>query len=221
MFYRTPEAVYRFSELDQFPWLEHGFGTRHSAPPDNLATVTQIHSADVLVADGRTGVLGPADAIVGHGSPMLLGIKTADCLPILLVDPVNRAIGAVHAGWRGTVAKIADKAIRKMCERFGSDPGKMHAAMGPGIGSCCFEIGNEVAEQFGEYANAVLNRKPRPHLDLSKVNHRQLQLAGVPTSQIYDSGQCTMCRVDDFYSHRKEKEQAGRMVTFVGIRGNT
>ena len=220
MFYRTPEAVYRFSELDQFPWLEHGFGTRHSALPDNLATVKQVHSADVVVADGRTGVLGQADAIVGHGSPILIGIKTADCLPILLVDPVNRALGVVHAGWRGTAAKIAVKAIREMRERFGSHPARMHAAMGPCIGSCCFEIGDEVAEQFEDYFGAISHRNPRPHLDLVQVNHHQLHFAGIPKLQIYDSGQCTMCRTDDFYSYRKEKEQAGRMVAFAGLNRN-
>ncbi len=225
MFYRAAEGVYRFSELDRFPWLEHQFGTRHSAPhgaaPENLATVKQVHSADVVVAHGRSGVLGSGDALIEEHPGNLVGIKTADCLPILLVDIEMQAVAAIHAGWRGAAQNIVAKTMRRMLEESWAHPTLIHAAIGPGIGPCCFEVGEEVAAQFSGYPGAVLPRHPRPHLDLSRVIRCQLLEARVPASQIYDSGECTVCRADDFYSFRREGAAAGRMLSLIGLRRNT
>src|SRR5262249_4835118 len=109
MFYRDSNQIYRVTELDVFPWLVHGFGTRHADIPaifGNLATVKQIHSAICVAAAGRCGVLGEADAVLEDQPGAVVAVKTADCIPILLVDEKKRAVGAVHAGWRGTAAHI-------------------------------------------------------------------------------------------------------------------
>ena len=114
MFYRDPSQVYRVSELDVFPWLVHGFGTRYSDIPaqfSQLATLKQIHSSTCIAADGRTGVLGHGDALLENTAGSVVAVKTADCIPILLVDERGRAVAAVHAGWRGTAARIAQKAV--------------------------------------------------------------------------------------------------------------
>jgi polyphenol oxidase len=131
-------------------------------------------------------------------------VKTADCLPILLVDERRRAVGAVHAGWRGTVSRVAISTLRAMSTWWGTRPEDLHAAIGPGIGKCCFEVGPEVAVQFGEPAD-------RAHIDLEAANCRQLVEAGLAPERIYSSGLCTFCSHELFHSFRRDREQAGRM----------
>jgi polyphenol oxidase len=174
-----------------------------------LATLKQVHSAKFILANGRKGMLGQGDALLENTPGAVVAVKTADCLPILLVDERLRAVAAVHAGWRGTAANIAQHAVDEMAERFGSRPEDLHAAIGPGIGVCCYEVGPEVAEKF--------DQKGRIHLDLTAENEWQLTQAGVTPARIYASNLCTMCRAE-FHSFRRDKEQAGRLHSFVGIR---
>jgi YfiH family protein len=212
VFYRDSHEIYRSSELDALPWLIHGFGTRRSDIPglfENLATVKQIHSAICISADGRCGVLGEGDALLEDRPGSVVAVKTADCLPILLVDQRMRAIAAVHAGWRGTVAHIAGGAVEAMRRRFDTDPRDLHGAIGPGIGKCCYEVGPEVAVHFGESS--------RTHISLSDANRRQLLEAGVTPERIYASNLCTMCLARDFHSFRRDGEAAGRLYSFAGI----
>lgn len=214
MFYKDDREVYRVSELDRLEWLVHGFGTRHSDIPalfGNLATVKQIHSAICVAAEGRCGVLGEGDALLEDTPGAVVAVKTADCIPILLVDERHRAVAAVHAGWRGTAAGIAVKAAELMAGRFGTRAGDLHAAIGPGIGRCCYEVGPEVAAEFG--------LQGRTRLDLPEVNRSRLADFGIPIDRIYVSDLCPMCRADEFHSFRRDKEAAGRMYSFVGIRG--
>ena len=211
-FYLDSGSIYRISELDSFPWLIHGFGTRHSNIPANfahLATLKQVHSAECVAADGRAGVLGEGDALLENTPGSVIAVKTADCIPLLLVDDANRAVAAVHAGWRGTAAQIAQRAVDAMRSRFGTQPEYLYAAIGPGIGNCCFEVGPEVAEQFG--------RVGRVHIDLAEENRRQLLQAGVTAARIYASNLCTMCGAGEFHSFRRDRERAGRMYSFVGL----
>jgi YfiH family protein len=211
-FYLDPDSIYRVSELDALPWLLHGFGTRHSDIPAKfarLATLKQVHSADCIAADGRGGVLGEGDALLENTPASVIAVKTADCIPLLLVDEANRAVAAVHAGWRGTAAQIARRAVEAMHARFGTRPEHLHAAIGPGIGNCCFEVGPEVAEQFG--------RAGRVHVDLQEENRQQLLQAGVTLGRIYASNLCTMCEAEEFHSFRRDRERAGRMHSFVGL----
>ena len=175
----------------------------------HLATLKQVHSDRCVAASGRTGVLGQGDALLENVPGAVVAVKTADCLPILLVDERHRAVAAVHAGWRGTVARIVQRAVAAMRETFGTEPADLHAAIGPGIGPCCYQVGPEVAAQFGVHG--------RTHLDLADANRRQLVETGVPGERVYLSGLCTMCRAAEFYSFRREKEAAGRMYSFAGI----
>ncbi len=213
MFYQDSQHIYRVPELDGFSWLLHGFGTRNSDIPAlfaNLATVKQIHSSECMTAEGRTGELGRADALLENAPGAVVAVKTADCVPILLVDERRHAVAAVHAGWRGTAAGIAGRAVAAMRERFGTAPEDLHAAIGPAIGVCCYEVGPEVAAQFG--------REGRVHLDLPAENRRQLVEAGVAAERIYLSGLCTMCLREELHSFRRDAAAAGRQYSFAGIR---
>jgi YfiH family protein len=198
--------------LEELPWLEHGFGTRSSAdwpPALGLATLKQIHSNTVLVAD-RPGVIGEGDALITNRPGITLAIRTADCLPILIADPRNRAVAAVHSGWRGTVLEIAPQTVRAMQDRFGSRPEDLVVVVGPGIGGCCFEVGPEVAEQFG--------RSGRTRIDLAETLRRQMGRNDGTPRQFASAGLCTVCRADLFHSYRRDREAAGRMVSVIGIR---
>jgi YfiH family protein len=212
VFYKDSRQIYRVAELDSLPWLVHGFGTRQVRVPSlfgNLATLRQIHSATCVPALGRSGVLARGDALLENTPGSVVAVKTADCLPILLVDERHRAVAAVHAGWRGTVTGIAQRAVEAMREQFGTLPADLHAAIGPGIGKCCYEVGPEVAAQFGQQGRA--------HVDLAEANRRQLMDAGVTPERIYASNLCTMCRGEEFHSFRRDQEAAGRLYSFAGI----
>ena len=213
MFYKDSRQIYRVPELDALAWLEHGFGTRLANVPalyKNLTMLRQIHSAACVAAEGRHGVLGEGDALLEKTPGSVVAVRTADCIPILLVDEGNRAVAAVHAGWRGTVARIVPHAIAAMHERFGTIPADLHAAIGPGIGKCCYEVGPEVAAHFGAHGRA--------HIDLAESNRTQLVDAGVTPGRIYASNLCTKCLADEFHSYRRDREASGRMHSFAGIR---
>ena len=213
MFYKDSSQVYRVTELDALPWLVHGFGTRLTDIPSlfvNLATLKQTHSADCVAAAGRSGVLGQGDALLEDTPGAVVAVKTADCIPILLADQRRRTVAAVHAGWRGTVGSIVSRAVDQMRSQFGSDPADLQAAIGPGIGECCYEIGPEVSAHFGREGTA--------HIDLAEANRRQLLDAGLAAARIYVSNLCTQCGPDDFHSYRRDKEAAGRQYSFAGIR---
>jgi purine-nucleoside/S-methyl-5'-thioadenosine phosphorylase / adenosine deaminase len=213
VFYRDAQNVYRVGPLDQFAWLVHGFGTRQGpgvADFGNLATVHQVHSDVCVAARGRTGVLGDGDALLDNTPGHVVGVKTADCLPILLVDEEHRAVAAVHAGWRGTVRHIVRAAVSAMQTEFATHPARLHVAIGPGIGKCCYQVGPEVAAQFGEAGPCKI--------DLADANRRALMEAGVPGDQIYAAPLCTMCGVADFHSYRRDRERAGRMLSFAGVK---
>ena len=212
MFYKDSHEIYRVPELEALAWLEHGFGTRLADVPGqvgHLTTLKQIHSAMCVVAEGPAGRLGEGDALLEHRPGSAVAVKTADCIPILLADTRNRAVAAVHAGWRGTVAEIARHAVEAMHQHFDTRAEDLRAAIGPGIGKCCYEVGPEVARQFGETGRA--------HIDLSAANRRQLVAAGLAADQIYSANLCTMC-LSEFHSFRRDREAAGRMFSFAGIR---
>jgi hypothetical protein len=199
------------SSLYPLGWVHHRFGTRHgAAPPDDLATLKQIHSNLVLVAE-LPGHCGEADALVTNRPGVAVSVRTADCYPILLADARNRAVAAVHAGWRGTVTHVVERALEKMKVEFGSSPVDVHAAIGPGIGVCCYEVGEEVARQFGFAAVS------RTHLNLASENRKQLETAGVAPQNIEALGVCTFCDAKRFFSYRREKEKAGRMISYIRI----
>lgn len=190
------------SILAALPWLTHGFGTRHSTPiPDSVSSLKQIHSNLVLRADDP-GVLGEGDALVTNLPGLALSVRTADCYPILLADARHRAVAAIHAGWRGTAAQIVIKALEKMESEFGTEPDHTFAAIGPGIGVCCYEVGEDVSKQFGF---AV-----RTPLDLGSENRKLLESAGVPAQNIQALDVCTFCDAERFFpTAGRRTRQAG------------
>jgi len=209
-----------------------------------LISLKQIHSDVIHLIDAAPAEPCHGDASATNRPGLLLGIQTADCVPILLVDPKKRAIAAVHAGWRGTLQRIVTKAIGKMQMEFGTKPADLLAAIGPSIGGCCYEVGTEVATQFqsqfadapewfdefrtGDEPNPIqwLNMMPPGHqpppknvlLDLRKADRAQLLGAGLRPSNIFVSDLCTACRRDLLFSYRKEAAQSGRLLSVIGIR---
>jgi YfiH family protein len=201
--------------LSQFPWLVHGFGGRDSTYPDGIATLKQIHSAVVVEAEGHPGDrFAEGDALITGEPGCIVGVRTADCVPILIADSRTRAVAAVHAGWRGCAAGILGVAVRRMADRFGSLPEDLHAAIGPAIGGCCYEVGPEVAHRFGTWNPDLKHAAGAVKIDLADLNARQLTGIGVP--DVWRSNLCTYCEADRFWSFRRDKDAAGRMISYIG-----
>lgn len=197
------------SLLSELAWVQHGFGTRRDTiSQDTWASLRQIHSAAVLTVS-RAGCAGEGDALITGAPRVTLSVRTADCYPVLLADTRNRAVAAVHAGWRGSAARIVVEALAAMEENFGTAPADVYAVIGPGIGVCCYQVGAEVASQFG--------RAEAGRIDLAAANRSQLLAAGVPGDAIEILGGCTRCDAAQFHSFRRDREQAGRMVSYIGI----
>ncbi|MGH9402451.1 MAG: peptidoglycan editing factor PgeF [Terriglobia bacterium] len=231
----------------------------------SLASIHQIHSAEILqVAKSSKAKLQYrptgcesgeecaiaetcGDALLTEEARLLLSVRTADCLPILVVDPGSRVAAAIHAGWRGALARITEKTLGEMRRCFGSNPRRLFAALGPCIHPCCYEVGEEVVDAFsGRFAGSekyfqkateldsgkrnfppFLSMTPPGHdrpagsgfcLDLVAVARDQLRSAGVPASHIQASDFCTSCRTDLFFSYRKEGSATGRMMAVIGMR---
>jgi purine-nucleoside/S-methyl-5'-thioadenosine phosphorylase / adenosine deaminase len=179
-----------------------------------LATAKQIHSDRVLLV-ASPGPQGEGDALISNQPGISLAIRTADCLPILIADPRNRAVAAIHAGWRGVVSEIAPKTIRMMRQQFGSQPDDLVIAIGPGIGPCCFEVGPEVAGQFAPFF-PELDLSQRTKLDLVETTCRQLGRNGVNLAQVKAAGLCSCCNSQLFESYRRDREASGRMIAMIG-----
>jgi polyphenol oxidase len=209
-----------------------------------LVPLQQFHSDVIHLFDGASAQACRGDASITNRSGLLLAVQTADCVPVLLVDPKNRAVAAIHAGWRGTLQRIVTKAIGRMQMEYSSRPADLLAAVGPAIGGCCYEVGTEVATQFtSQFANAAdffdelrtgdepnplqwLNMMPPGHqpppknvlLDLRKANRAQLLETGLRDQNIFVSELCTACRPDLLFSHRKQQGQTGRLMAAIGVR---
>jgi YfiH family protein len=221
--------------LAAVPGLVHGFERRDGRPPfAETRDETRRRVSDALAARGRLLLLRQvhgarvvhapwegtpeADAAVGGGAGVLLGIETADCLPVFVVDPRRRVLAAAHAGWRGAAQGIAGHAVDALVAD-GSRPEDLRAALGPCIGSCCYEVGEEVREAFGRHADGLFRPGPagRPHFDLRAASTRQLAAAGVSPSAIAQVDECTRCHPELYHSYRRDGRGAGRMINFVGF----
>ena len=242
------------------PGVAHGFSTRHSERERFFRRaagggkfigpvfVRQVHSDMVWPLKEAPQTAPVGDALVTATPGLALSVKTADCFPILLFDPGIPAVGVIHAGWRGTAKRIAEKTVGLMRVRYRADPARMHAAIGPGIRSCCYEVGEEVIVAFrSQFAYAdELFRNPRGQnpadirlprqvltaggpplrdlaperacLDLEEANRRQLLAAGLQAENIAAGAPCTACRNDLLYSYRREGAAAGRLHALVLLR---
>jgi len=204
-----------------------------SVAPDgwSVASVRQVHgdglrvvgSADASQLQARHwDRLPEADAMVCTDPNVLLMAYSADCPLVLLWDPSTRTIGLVHAGWRPAVARLVEKTARYMVAQTGCVPGQLHAGIGPGIGACCFEVGQDVLDRAREafcQADALFHcRNGRTTFDLAEAIRIQLLAVGVHPSKIDSAGLCTACRTDEFFSYRAEGPRTGRFAAVIGRR---
>lgn len=215
-----------------------------------LVTLRQIHSNRIQIvgaSDASRERPWRADGIITADQGILIGIQTADCIPVLVADRKQRIVAAFHAGWRGTVKRIVELGVGRMRLEFGSRPQDLIAAIGPGAGPCCYAVGEEVQSEFESqfayhrelfhevYSSDAVHLKypmlfltqrapghspigPSLHLDLVEANRRQLLDAGLSTRAIHITGGCTHCQTDKFFSHRASRGYAGRMIAAIGIR---
>lgn len=212
-----------------------------------LAQVRQIHSAIVRRIHAVPAHVPTGDGIITETPGILLAIKTADCVPVLVADVKRRVVGAFHAGWRGTSARVVEKGVGEMRRQFGSKPGDLRAAIGPSIRKCCYSVGEEVRSEFESqftyaselfeevfdssavhirYPMLFLNQRapghgdlgPEIHLDLVAANRHQLEDALVRRDHISVVDGCTACHTKRYFSHRAEYGNTGRMIAVIGIR---
>jgi len=192
--------------------------------------LNQVHRDGILVVPPRGEYFTSReelnyDAIVTDRVHLAICIKTADCVPVFVVDPERKVIAAVHAGWRGTAAGISAKVVRLMQNQYGSRPASLLASIGPSIGRCCYEVDAPAAEAFCSHKNAEAflfraKRKDRWMLDLVQANRGQLAECGIPPAGIDASGLCTVCRQDAFFSHRGSGGITGRQINFLMLKGD-
>lgn len=197
--------------------------------PERFLLIRQVHRADVAVA--RRGRLEPwdppeADEIVSDDPGAAVCVRVADCAPILMADRRLSVVGAAHAGWRGTVQRAASAAVQAMTEQFRSDPADLVAAIGPCLGACCGEVGDEVPQAFrdaGHNEEAIARwfttgPSGRAHLDLGRANRDQLEAAGVEPGHIHVAALCTKTHATMLHSYRADGERAGRMAGVIRAR---
>jgi YfiH family protein len=190
---------------------------------DQLVTTPQVHGNTVLVVDAATAPTAlqtRADILVTNQPGFLIMQRYADCVPILLWHPDGGVVSVAHAGWRGTALNVAGTAAQAVGEMGGGTQG-VRAGIGPSIGPCCFEVGDEVVAAFPEHPDtSSVGPSGKPHLDLWEINRRQLLAAGVPDAQIEVSGACTRCQPETYFSHRALGYPAGRFGAAIGIRAD-
>ncbi len=187
-----------------------------------IVTARQVHGLEVAVVDeGHQGKVIPnTDGLLTSTPGTFLMLRFADCVPVVLYDPGKGAVGLLHAGWKGSIMGIAFKAVKLMQEAFGSRPEEILAGIGPSIGPCCYEIGDDVAELAQDFwPEPPITRTPqgRMYLDLWELNRRWLLKAGVVRVEL--SGICTSCRKEEFFSHRASGGLTGRFAVVVGLNG--
>ena len=198
-----------------------------------LAGCWQVHGADVRVvqsvadakpAENTLGETVYCDVVVSDAQGVLAGVKTADCVPILIGDPVTGAFAAVHAGWRGTLATAVIAGVERLAKEYDARPEDLRVAIGASAGPCCYEVGSEVIEAFtSKFADGeklfTPTRPGHATVDLLRANREQLRSTGVKAERIHTAPICTMCRTDLFFSYRREKSlhgKVGRLMAVVG-----
>lgn len=198
------------------------FAAALEVDPERLFQTSQVHGATVRTVtahDDRRAVLHEeADALVADDRSLGIGIRTADCVPILLHDAVTGSVAAVHAGWRGVVGGIVENAVATLAIRARGSAGIV-AAIGPSIGPCCFEVGDEVAEAIEGAAPSpapIVDRsRAKPHVDLRRAVRAQLRALGIGDPSIEDVAGCTRCDADRFFSHRRDGARSGRLLAAI------
>ncbi len=243
----TPEDTRENVDRNREMFLREARAADATGKPWPLVMMRQVHSSIIHKIDELPKEQLHGDGLITNRTAIALTVRVADCLPVLVVDPVQRAVGVFHAGWRGTLARIVEKGAGEMRRQYSSDPADLVAAIGPGIHRCCYEVAEDFREKFAaqfaysaslfedvfdsepvrrKYPLLFMNQRApghgappsTVHLDLVEANRRQLLDAGVPPQNIWASELCTSCRNDLLFSHRKEKGVTGRLMAVAGIR---
>lgn len=223
-------ADHLFTARDPEPVEWDAVAAHMGVEGDRLLLVRQVHGAAGAIArrgDEAAWAMPEADLLASDDPGCALGVRVADCTPVLIADRRQPVAAAAHAGWRGTVQGAAGAAVDLLVREFGSDPADLVAAVGPCLGPCCGEVGDEVPAAFREagHGEAAIARwfsrgvSGRAHLDLWRVNADQLAGRGIPAAQIHVAGLCTRTHADVFHSHRAVGGRAGRMLAAIRTRG--
>jgi polyphenol oxidase len=225
------EGILRCLPLLEIPWLVHGFTSRTATRWQNgmpVAALKQIHSARVVSATAGQTDCGEGDALATAEANLLLSVRTADCVPLLVIAPDDHVVAAVHAGWRGVVGGVIPETLRELRERFGVAAASLLVAIGPCIREAAFEVGHEVARQFAplfperqDLMAEEASAGKKPHIDLAAACQRQLQQAGVSGERVFDCSYCSHQEATLFHSYRRDREASGRMHSFVGMKPST
>jgi len=220
-------SVSQGDEAQNVGWNYEALAKRLGIDAGRTTPCRQVHGDSVEFIDSIAEISPQADAIITTTPGIYPAIKTADCLPILLLDPVHRLAAAIHAGWRGTVLRITRKVLRLMKSRFGTDPTDLVAALGPAIGPCCYEVDEVVlkpfretipeAEQFIVKSESRDTSRESHRLDLRGANRLELIREGVPTSNIRSADLCTCCNPALFFSYRRDGVKSGRHLAVTGF----
>jgi len=233
---RIPGVVHAFStrRADGYPFSLGPFSSSNpliqinrarflaaiGAPGWPILKLRQVHSGIVRFMQDTSAAGDPveADAAVTSLRGALVAVQTADCVPILIAERSGSCIAAIHAGWRGTAAGIVANTVSVLERSCGLSPADLIVSIGPHIGVCCYEIGTDVLAAFPDAQ--VFEKRPewaKPHLNLDLANRKQLSRMGIPENQIDSTQLCTNCRSDLFFSYRREGDQAGRLLSVIGI----
>ena len=187
-----------------------------------VVTMRQVHGDYIVeVKDKKLKEAGEADAMITGERDIFLAVLTADCVPLLFVAPKQKLVAAVHAGWRGTLAGIADKTVRLFKSQYDVEASDLEVALGPSIGACCYEVQNDVTvplmKKWGKLTSpSIFVKEGKSFVNLRRLNRDILRASGVPGNQLYRIGPCTSCSVDEFFSYRRERNETGRQMSFIG-----
>ncbi|MCD6066055.1 MAG: pgeF [Bacteroidetes bacterium] len=195
----------------------HLFFTAAGIPEGQIASSHQVHGNEVWVAN-EPGRANGYDAVITNKPGIFAGVTVADCTPVLIYDAKNKAVAAIHAGWRGTAGNIVSNTLKKMQEQFGTEGRDCYAYIGTCISYQAFEVGAEVAEQFDKEFTHFDKEKRKYFVDLKRANLQQLLSFDIPENRVGISVKCTVLNNDEYFSFRKEKGQTGRMIALIGLR---
>jgi len=206
--------------------LENRDNLRKNFPSYHFIGANQTHSANIFIVkesvtlgwNSLDDAIQNFDALITNKPNIMLTILTADCVPILLVDPVQNVIAAVHAGWKGTKEQILRKTIKSMQKNFNTLPKDVISGIGPSIGECCYEVDWNVAQHFSEIEDSYLKRGEKYMLNLPYINKHQLLKAGLEEKNIEMSHVCTACQSETYFSYRKEGGCSGRFISMIGLK---
>jgi YfiH family protein len=187
-----------------------------------VVTMRQVHGDHIVeVKDRKLKEAGEADGMITGERDLYLAVLTADCVPLLFVAPKQKMVAAVHAGWRGTLAGIAEKTVRLFKTQYGIEADDLEVALGPSIGVCCYEVKEDVTvplmKKWGKLTTpSIAVREGKSFINLRRLNRDILRASGLPGNRLYQAGPCTSCAAEEFFSYRRERSETGRQMSLIG-----